>query len=238
MKDVSEKVAVRMSASLTNAQIHAINKITEIMISSPCCSPFLKPIDPELDDVPDYFEVIKEPRDLGTIQKNIQSSKYSSWEEWEKDITLVFDNAIQYNGSKSPISSAAEAMKARLNKLIEKYQPITSKNWINTIKNLYDAITILMRRPPPYLKDYMGSDDFQNALSGQDMKGLAQAISGLTTKNDILQCIQILNYFNVPSQFKRDQLLVAVHNIPVSAANVLNKFLHEKYDDLGIEFPE
>ena len=36
---------------------------------------FLKPVDPVALNLPDYFSIVKEPMDLGTIQKKLEGGK-------------------------------------------------------------------------------------------------------------------------------------------------------------------
>ena len=44
-----------------------------------------------------YQSIIKSPRDINSILKNIQSNKYSSISSFSKDVELCFENAIKYN---------------------------------------------------------------------------------------------------------------------------------------------
>eukprot|EP00826_Nyctotherus_ovalis_P062608 TRINITY_DN9089_c0_g1_i3.p1 TRINITY_DN9089_c0_g1~~TRINITY_DN9089_c0_g1_i3.p1 ORF type:complete len:379 (-),score=116.73 TRINITY_DN9089_c0_g1_i3:191-1327(-) len=66
-------------------------------LNNHCSSwPFKKPVNP--DEVPDYTEVIKHPRDLESIGKRLESkSHYRSKENFVKDVQLIFDNAKLYN---------------------------------------------------------------------------------------------------------------------------------------------
>ena len=47
--------------------------------------------------VPDYLDVIKHPMDFCTMKKKVESHSYSSFKEFEKDLALVWDNAMLYN---------------------------------------------------------------------------------------------------------------------------------------------
>ena len=59
--------------------------------------PFLRPVDPVALNIPDYFDIIKQPMDLGTIQKNIENHILTSKEEFAAAVQLVFSNAVLYN---------------------------------------------------------------------------------------------------------------------------------------------
>lgn len=59
--------------------------------------PFNKPVDPVALGIPDYNDIVKTPMDLGTVKENIISSKYSSLDQIEHDVNLVFSNCRMYN---------------------------------------------------------------------------------------------------------------------------------------------
>ncbi|KAH9295406.1 hypothetical protein KI387_038994 [Taxus chinensis] len=58
---------------------------------------FSEPVNPE--ELPDYFDVIKNPMDFGTIRSNLERENYTSLEQLEKDVLLVCSNAMSYNAS-------------------------------------------------------------------------------------------------------------------------------------------
>jgi hypothetical protein len=64
-------------------------------------------VDPDRDDVPHYFEKIKRPMDLTTVQTNLEHSNYQSLDAWKTDIALIWKNAKDYNGPESLISLMA-----------------------------------------------------------------------------------------------------------------------------------
>lgn len=59
--------------------------------------PFLVPVDPVKLNIPDYFDIIKQPMDLGTIKKQLAANEIRSREEFVEKVRLVFDNAVLYN---------------------------------------------------------------------------------------------------------------------------------------------
>lgn len=51
---------------------------------------FLRPVDPIMDGCPTYLDEIKEPMDLGTIMKKVETKKYKTWGQLAYDIELIF----------------------------------------------------------------------------------------------------------------------------------------------------
>lgn len=66
------------------------------MQNHPSSWPFVVPINKE--EVPDYYQVIKEPMDLSTIETKLENDKYESMDDFIYDCKLVFNNCRQYNG--------------------------------------------------------------------------------------------------------------------------------------------
>ncbi|KAK6138823.1 hypothetical protein DH2020_027435 [Rehmannia glutinosa] len=56
---------------------------------------FSEPVD--INELPDYFEVIERPMDFGTLRKKLDGGAYKSLEELEADVFLICSNAMQYN---------------------------------------------------------------------------------------------------------------------------------------------
>lgn len=72
---------------------------------------FNSPVDPVELGLPDYFEVIKRPMDLGTIKKRLENNCYHSLEGFQADVNLTFDNAMLYNPEGSVVYNMAKKMK-------------------------------------------------------------------------------------------------------------------------------
>lgn len=73
---------------------------------------FNTPVDPVELGLPDYFEVIKKPMDLGTIRKKLENGgTYHKLEEFEEHVLLVFDNAMLYNPEGSVVYNMAKEMR-------------------------------------------------------------------------------------------------------------------------------
>ncbi|XP_018652886.1 hypothetical protein Smp_179290 [Schistosoma mansoni] len=63
---------------------------------------FTRPV--QLDEAPDYYDVIKQPIDLGLIRDKIDSHQYTNVTDFMKDIELVYQNALEYNPPNIPRS--------------------------------------------------------------------------------------------------------------------------------------
>ncbi|KAM6936195.1 ATPase family AAA domain-containing protein 2 isoform 2-T2 [Lycodopsis pacificus] len=61
---------------------------------------FTKPVD--LEEVPDYAEVIKTPMDLSTVLSKIDYHQYGTVKEFLHDVDLIWQNALEYNPDRVP----------------------------------------------------------------------------------------------------------------------------------------
>ncbi|KAK7914277.1 Histone acetyltransferase [Apiospora marii] len=70
--------------------------------------PFLTPVNK--DDVADYYDVIKEPMDLSTMETRLEADQYETPEAFIKDARLVFDNCRKYNNETTPYAKSANKL--------------------------------------------------------------------------------------------------------------------------------
>ncbi|XP_063902589.1 transcription initiation factor TFIID subunit 1-like [Zophobas morio] len=61
--------------------------------------------------VSDYYAIIKQPMDLSKIQENINKQEYFTREAFMKDIDLMVNNCILYNGPRHPLTDIAENLR-------------------------------------------------------------------------------------------------------------------------------
>lgn len=74
---------------------------------------FNNPVDPVELGLPDYFEVIKKPMDLGTISKRLENGTIHSLDDFHALVCLTFDNAMQYNEDGSVVHDMAKELKLK-----------------------------------------------------------------------------------------------------------------------------
>lgn len=94
--------------------LNSLWKIKDAMI-------FHKPVDPIEFNIPDYFTIVKNPMDFGTIKKKLNSGIYINFNEFDEDIKLVFYNCLLYNGEKSFVGMMCLKVKTEYEKLYDLY---------------------------------------------------------------------------------------------------------------------
>ena len=68
---------------------------------------FMEPVDPVKFNIMDYFDIVTQPMDLGTVKRKLQHNCYPSLAEFVRDMNLVWENSYKYNGREHMVSQCA-----------------------------------------------------------------------------------------------------------------------------------
>ena len=82
-----------------------IAKVISILIKRDDAAAFRMPVDPKVLEIPDYFDVVENPMDLGSILNRIHA--YTKFKEFVADLFLVWDNCCRYNPKQNAIHQQA-----------------------------------------------------------------------------------------------------------------------------------
>lgn len=87
---------------------------------------FSKPVDVQGLKLHDYYQIIKQPMDLGTVKSRLINKKYQTPLDFAYDVRLTFENALKYNPKGHEVNTLADSMLQRFEKLFgpeyEKYE--------------------------------------------------------------------------------------------------------------------
>ncbi|KAI8994620.1 hypothetical protein BDB01DRAFT_846642 [Pilobolus umbonatus] len=85
-------------------------------------------------EAPDYYEVIKHPMDLGTVQKKLKQFQYKSRRDFARDLYLIYDNCLAYNSDiSSEYRKHAHEMRKKTEKLLSKIPDNSTKDRLSHI---------------------------------------------------------------------------------------------------------
>lgn len=79
--------------------------------------PFKEPVNPNVN--PKYYEIVKEPMDLQTIEGRVNYNQYNCLAEFIGDITRIFENCRYFNPQGTGVAKAAENLEIFLAQKIE-----------------------------------------------------------------------------------------------------------------------
>ncbi|XP_045188552.1 bromodomain-containing protein 3-like isoform X3 [Mercenaria mercenaria] len=107
--------------------------------------PFHSPVDPDKLGLPDYFEIIKHPMDLGTIKQRLESQYYTSAKECIQDFNQMFTNCYIYNKPGEDIVLMAQTLeKVFLSKVAQMPAEVSTPMEVD--------LTPASKKPPPKKK--------------------------------------------------------------------------------------
>ena len=143
--------------------IKAIYSFIKALMKLPEAGPFLDPVDPVALCIPDYFDVIKEPMDLGTIRQKIEASSrkrpspegaeegtdaklYNNLDDVSNDIRLVFSNAKTYNPPGHNVHDYAAALGNVFERRLSKIEMIARNPEMSNGASEYKWLHLEVRR--------------------------------------------------------------------------------------------
>jgi hypothetical protein len=115
-------------------------EIVKNLLQHRIASIFADPVDPELDQCPDYFDVIERPMDLGTVLSKIERNRYETFRDFCADVDLVWQNATDYNGEESLIAMLAAQLSAWFHEMVENMSDSEPSDWFKRLMKLGASI--------------------------------------------------------------------------------------------------
>ncbi|CAJ1950016.1 unnamed protein product [Sphenostylis stenocarpa] len=94
--DASDKPSKLSSASFLPEK-RILQLVLDILQRKDTYEIFSEPVDP--NEVEDYYAIIKDPMDFGTMRAKLHERMYKTLEQFEHDVFLIFDNAMRFNSS-------------------------------------------------------------------------------------------------------------------------------------------
>ncbi|TKR72232.1 hypothetical protein L596_019713 [Steinernema carpocapsae] len=76
--------------------------------------PFLDPVDAEILGCLDYYDIIKDPMDLGTIKRKFDAKQYADHQEVKTDLLKIVTNCFMYNAVGTPVNECGKSLKQQV----------------------------------------------------------------------------------------------------------------------------
>ncbi|GAA5901983.1 hypothetical protein JCM6882_000159 [Rhodosporidiobolus microsporus] len=100
-------------------QFAIMKKLLTLLIDHPSSWAFANPVNAE--EVTDYYNVIKEPMDLATMETKLEANSYETLEKFLYDAKLIFSNCRQYNDNQSNYVKNANKLESYLDNQVKVY---------------------------------------------------------------------------------------------------------------------
>ncbi|KAJ3042833.1 hypothetical protein HK097_001896 [Rhizophlyctis rosea] len=97
-----------------------LQNVLKTIVKNKDATIFKEPVDPVALNIPTYFDIIKRPMDLSTMDRKLQNHQYSSVQQFVDDMNLMLDNCWTFNGKVGPIAQFAYNIQKLFQKQMEK----------------------------------------------------------------------------------------------------------------------
>nr|CAD2184319.1 unnamed protein product [Meloidogyne enterolobii] len=211
-----------------NEQMKFCTKLlTELMISKKCKGfnwAFLEPVDVEGLKLFDYYDIIKDPIDLGTIRRKMDARQYVTPEEFKSDIMLMCDNCFTYNPEGQIVNKLGKQLLDYFNARWKHLPPETKEE-------IHQQLPVLHKEEPKEQQPFIPS--FKNvkpsisssipSLSSQSSKPIDdddQIDLMLYHVNDKLTQLQQYNQELISLKFKRREARSQHQPLPQLSADL------------------
>lgn len=206
--------------------------------------PFQEAVDPVQFNLPDYFDVIKEPMDFATINSNIVHGIYSERMEVLEDIRLTFKNARLYNGDDSDVGRCAQSMEAVFEEKERQYlikqelrfekegvKDHTISNLRGQVQSMQEQIRQLSTTPSPTAKAVAETvtshlDDSEKNMSREEKRQLSLDINDLPMEH-LGMVVQIIHDSmpQLADANSPDEIEIDIDVLEVSTLRTLERYV-------------
>ncbi|KAK8894180.1 transcription initiation at TATA-containing promoter protein [Tritrichomonas musculus] len=129
--ELPESQKNRCLSILDTLQSYAISKM------------FAQPVDPVRDNVPNYFDIVKKPMDLGTVRKKLMNNEYKSVAEFKEDMELIWKNSLLVNSKTSILRLITTDMQEKYQSLAKFLSDSQEWDWLNKLYSLRDELNAM-----------------------------------------------------------------------------------------------
>ena len=179
---------------------------------------FISPVDPILDNVPDYPIIIKKPSDLSTVKRKLVTKQYDSIESFEKDVDQIWENAYLYNNPSSLPGIMARRLSHIFHRELSKIETRPYDTWVSDYLKIQSDFTELFKDQPGLLKTFNLTPDLEtlvperrvgrSVLTQDDTKFFSEAFKLIENPSYISKVIQTIREYEQNIDFNEEEVKI------------------------------
>ena len=220
---------------MSNPQWDGIKEFMKKFIERPLNQAFIHPVNPEIDGLPDYLEIVQNPMDLTQIKSKIENNKYDNACQWYSDVCLIYENAIKYHGEKGNTlwTEIAEFLLDDFKKIAKKFNVSNTQEWSKLLSEEMNKLGKKIEKSPVP----QGIDDLVHScikraescpqITPQEVAGMVSrlkvALQDEEKKGCIIAILKKQKDFSIPKD--ADTITIEISKLSQNSLNALNLYV-------------
>ena len=221
--------------------LKAIDKVTE----HPAAGLFLSPVEAGTDTDGDYYSIVKNPKDFGTIRKDLVDNKYKSPYDVISDVELIWRNAALFNGNKNDVTMLAKLCYDMFVKRMRDLNLLPFNLWSTELFRVQTKLNFLMGKLPHKLKQYLPQQSAKDkkgekemvVATEKEMRNFCEAAALLQSDEDLTEMIRIINENQPSLNVGNEEVTIDISRLNVDTFNALMQYMIGALGKKGLAYP-
>lgn len=217
----------------------------------PISKMFAEPVDPIIDEAPNYFDIVKSPMDFSTVRNKLNSEKYQTIQDFKNDVQLIFSNAALYNGKSSPVGVVAAELSQQFKELSKSLTDNPDSCWYNKLIQLKRSLINHVQQHPSNVQKQKQDQTIEDEstftceigkfevsmMSSKDLECLAFNLLKIEEPKQIESIIKIINEEN-PEVDTNDGATIDLNILTPQSLRKLKEFTINELEMTGKDYDE
>ncbi len=109
--------------TVTAPRLAHMRKVIANLKKSSISANFREPVNPVALKIPTYLDIVKQPMDLGTVDRKLKNSSYETVSDFVADFNLIVNNTIAFNGTAHAVTLVGIKMKQSFENQMKQLPP-------------------------------------------------------------------------------------------------------------------
>jgi len=201
--------------------------------------PFLEPVDVEGLGLTDYYDIIKEPMDIRTVEEKLKSDQYSSASQFAADVRKIWSNAFRYNSKGSHVYNLASEMSSAFERYFKDIEHISFNDTVRElekkVEKLSKQITELHHKGAQVPNSKSSKPNSSSNVRGytiEEKKALCQSIK--TLPPEFLRGVWEIVSEGLHQNSKNKEILeFDIQTLPFRVVRELDKYVKQKMSQVS-----
>ncbi|KAJ3679250.1 hypothetical protein LUZ60_017261 [Juncus effusus] len=188
---------------------------------------FNTPVDVAGMNLHDYYQIVKQPMDLGTVKSRLSKGLYQSAEDFASDVRLTFNNALLYNPKGHVVHELAFELLNLFDKL---FNPVSESHRSQSAASTPVITTPPVSAPPNVtppvakLPKPKARDQNKRAMSYEEKQRLSEGLQNLPEEK-MMQVVGIVRKRNLDTTQDGDEIELDIDTMDNETLWELDRFV-------------